>query len=333
MLIDEVVITVKAGKGGAGSTSLHREKYVPKGGPDGGDGGNGGSVFLVPSPSTHGLANYKGKKEYKAEDGGRGGQNLCHGKNADDLYLSVPPGTRVTEVFADGTERLISDLVSIENPIKVARGGRGGWGNWHFRSPTNQTPLEANPGTPGEVRTLRLELQLLADVGLVGLPNAGKSTLLSVISNARPKIADYPFTTLDPHLGMVHFEDKQFVVADIPGLIEGAAEGKGLGHEFLKHILRTDLIVHAIAVTEEDPETVYQTIRKELGSYDKRLLEKPEIVTMTKIDLMPDYAEFHKEFVDKHKAMGISAATHEGVKELLRKIAPIVQKNQDDKVV
>lgn len=321
MLIDEVVITIKAGDGGRGSASLRREKYIPKGGPDGGDGGNGGDILLMASNSTHGLASYKGKKSYHAEDGGQGGAKLSHGKNGEDLVLTVPPGTRVTEVLADGTERFLTDLVEDQKPIRIARGGKGGWGNWHFRSATHQTPTEFNPGTPGEKKTLRLELQLIADVGLVGLPNAGKSTLLSVISNATPKIANYPFTTLAPNLGMVKVYDKEFVVADIPGLIEGAAEGKGLGHDFLKHVLRTNVIVHMIAVTEEDPEVVYQTIRKELEAFDPMLATKPEIVVLTKIDLLPDYEEFHADFIKKHQPMAISAAAHQGVKELLDVIA------------
>jgi GTP-binding protein len=321
MLIDEVIITIKAGDGGRGSASLRREKYVPKGGPDGGDGGNGGDVYIVASESTHGLANYKGKGSYTAEDGGHGGKKLSHGKNGEDLILSVPPGTRITELHEDGTEYLIADMNTGDEPVRVARAGKGGWGNWHFRSPTNQTPLEFNPGKPGQSKTLRLELQLIADVGLIGLPNAGKSTLLSVISNASPKIANYPFTTLSPNLGMVQVYDKEFVVADIPGLIEGAADGKGLGHDFLKHVLRTNVIVHLIAATEEDPEAVYQSIRKELAAFDSALIEKPEIVVMSKIDLLPEYAELHAEFVKKHKPMAISAATHTGVKELLDVIA------------
>lgn len=321
MLIDEVTISVEAGKGGDGSASFRREKYVPKGGPDGGDGGRGGSVYFVADPSTHGLTHFKGKKHFAAEAGGQGAQNLRHGKNGDDLKLHVPPGTQIIEIWHDGTEVLLADLTDDTTELRVARGGKGGKGNWHFRSATNQAPTYREFGTAGQQKTIRLELQFLADVGLVGLPNAGKSTLLSVISNARPKIADYPFTTLEPNLGSVDIHDSHFVVADIPGLIEGAAEGKGLGHAFLKHILRTKVLVHLIAATEDDPESTYQTVAKELADYDQELLGKKEIVVMSKIDLLPEYAELHADFIKKHNVLPISAATHQGVKELLETIA------------
>lgn len=317
MLIDEVVITIKAGNGGDGSGSFRREKYVPKGGPDGGDGGHGGNVYFIANPSTHGLANFKGKKRFLAEDGGKGMQNLSHGKNGEDLYISVPPGTRLTQIFQDGTEQLLADLTEKDQTVLAAKSGKGGWGNWRFRSATNQAPTEFNPGTAGEMKSIRLELQLIADVGLVGLPNAGKSTLLSVASNARPKIADYPFTTLEPNLGMVVFGEYEFVMADIPGLIEGAASGKGLGHDFLKHVLRTNVLVHLVAATEEDPEGVYQTVMKEIDAFDPSLVKKPVITVMSKIDLFPEFAEYHKEFIEKHNAICISAATHQNVKELL----------------
>lgn len=320
MLIDEVLITVKAGKGGDGAVSFRREKHVPKGGPDGGDGAHGANVVIKASASTHGLASYRGAKIYKAEPGENGSGARSAGRSGEDLYLSVPPGTRIIEV-RNNQELVVADLKDDGDEIVIARGGRGGKGNWHFRGPQNQTPRQFEPGTPGEQKTIKLELQLIADVGLVGLPNAGKSTLLSVISNARPKIADYPFTTLEPNLGMVHHAGNQFVVADIPGLIEGAAGGKGLGHEFLKHILRTNVIVHLVSVLEDNLEAVYQTIRNELGQFDKTLLDKPEIVVLTKIDALPEYEEFHGDFINQHKPLAISAVTHQGTDILLYKIA------------
>lgn len=326
MLIDDVTITVQAGNGGDGAISFRREKYVPKGGPDGGDGGNGGNVCILASSSTHGLGQFKGKKHFKAESGERGGKALRHGKNGTDLILTVPPGTRVTQLVeayqseqaSDAfKERLISDLTEEGQQIVIARGGKGGKGNWHYRSSTNQTPRQFEPGTKGEVKTLHFELQLLADVGLVGMPNAGKSTFLSVISNAKPKVADYPFTTLEPHLGTVFHRDQQFVVADIPGLIEGAAEGRGLGHEFLRHIQRTKTLVHMISATEEDPAAAYASVRGELERFDSSMLEKPEIVVLSKIDLLPDWATLHKDFIKEHKAVGLGATTNEGVTQLL----------------
>ncbi len=317
MLIDDVVIAVKAGDGGDGAVSFRREKYVPKGGPDGGDGGKGGDVYIVANPSSHGLAQFRGKRSYQAEDGERGGRNRRYGKGGEDLLISVPAGTQVSVIDEDGSERIIGDLAEAGQRLAIARGGKGGKGNWHFRSSTNQTPLEFEPGVPGLQRTLRLELRLIADVGLVGMPNAGKSTLLSVISNAKPKIADYPFTTLEPNLGSVTYRGRDFVVADIPGLIEGAAEGKGLGHEFLRHLQRTTVLVHLISAFEDAPENLYKTIQKELADFDKQLIAKPEIVVLSKIDLVPDWSKKHKKFITKHKALAISAATGEGVEQLL----------------
>jgi GTP-binding protein len=320
MLIDEALITVKAGNGGDGAVSFRREKYVAKGGPDGGDGGNGGHVLLMATNSTHGLAQFRGTKDFKAQEGERGGRNKRHGADGEDLIITIPPGTMATEIMHDGTEHLLLDFLEEGQSIRVARGGRGGKGNWHFRGPQNQTPRQFQPGTPGQKLTIKLELQVIADVGLIGQPNAGKSTLLSIISNAKPKIADYPFTTLQPNLGMVVHHDAEFVAADIPGLIEGAAEGKGLGIEFLKHVERTRVLVHLIAVTEEDPEKTYQAIRKELTQYDTKLAEKKELVVLSKIDLDPDWKKNHAAFIKKHKALTISAASNVGVDALLTKI-------------
>lgn len=324
MLIDEVLITVKAGSGGDGAVSFRREKYVPKGGPDGGDGGKGGDVYLLATSSTHGLARFKGKKDYRAEEGQRGSGNRKAGRKGEDLVLTVPPGTRIMEVLTDGSERLLTDLAAEDHKVLIARGGKGGKGNWHFRSATNQAPTEFEPGVKTQPLTLRLELQLIADVGLIGMPNAGKSTLLSVVSNARPRIADYPFTTLEPNLGMVQHREKQFVAADIPGLIEGAAEGKGLGHEFLRHIMRTRVLVHLIAATEDDPEQAYRTVRNELKQFDPTMLDKPEIVVLSKIDAVPDWQAQHKQFISKYNAYGLSSASHEGVTELLDKVATLL---------
>jgi len=320
MLIDEVIITVKAGRGGDGSASLRREKFVPKGGPDGGDGGTGGDVFVEADPSTHGLARFQGQKDFKAQNGESGGKQRRHGKDGEDLILTVPPGTKVIEII-NGQEQLVSDLVEEGQKLQVAKGGKGGKGNWHFRSATHQTPLEFEHGQSGEAKRLKLELQLIADVGLIGLPNAGKSTFLSVVSRARPKIADYAFTTLEPNLGMVSHHDAQFVVADLPGLIEGAAKGKGLGIQFLKHVVRTKVLVHLIPVTEPDPEKVYKAIRDELKEFDASLLKKPEVLVMSKIDIDPDWQKTHKDFIKKYKAVGMSAATHQGVDDVLTKIA------------
>lgn len=318
MFIDEVTITVKAGNGGDGAVSFRREKFVPKGGPDGGDGGKGGDVYLKASSSTHGLTNYKGKKRFEAPSGKNGYGNRSSGHSGEDLILTVPPGTRISST---GSEEVIADLTSEGTSILIAKAGKGGKGNWHFRGPTNQTPRQFEHGGAGEEKELKLELQLIADVGLVGLPNAGKSTLLATISNARPKIADYPFTTLEPNLGMVNYHDKQFVVADIPGLIEGAAKGKGLGHAFLKHILRTNTIIHLIPATEDDPRAIYQSVRKELGEYDETLLKKKEIVVLSKIDLVPDWQQKHSAFIKKHHTLGLSAVTNKGINELLTEIS------------
>lgn len=324
MLVDEALITVKAGNGGDGAVSFRREKYVAKGGPDGGDGGNGGHIVLQSTNSTHGLAQFRGTKNFRATDGERGGPNKRHGADGEDLVITIPPGTKATEIMFDGSQHLLMDFLAEGENLYVAKGGRGGKGNWHFRGPTNQTPMEFQPGKPGQKITIKFELQLIADVGLIGLPNAGKSTLLSVISNARPKIADYQFTTLEPNLGQVTYHDHQFVVADIPGLIEGAAQGKGLGIEFLKHVERTRVLVHLIAVTEEDPEKTYQIIRHELASYDPKLAKKPELIVLTKTDLDPDWQKTHAAFIKKYQPLAISAATKAGVNELLAKIVTII---------
>lgn len=331
MIIDEVTITVEAGTGGDGSASFRREKFVPKGGPDGGDGGKGGDVYLKANPAVHTLSRFLGQKYFKAQEGRPGGTNQKTGKSGDDLILEVPPGTIIYRT--NNEESKLGDLVESGQTIKVAKGGRGGWGNIHFKTATHQAPTEFNEGQPGEKLALHLELKLIADVGLVGLPNAGKSTLLSRISKAEPKIADYPFTTLEPNLGVATYDDQSFIAADIPGLIEGAAQGKGLGHAFLRHIERTRLLVHILDITSEDPARDYKTIRQELSQYEIDLTKKPEIIVINKIDtLSPEdlkkkITKLQKKLPDK--IFPISAVSGLGLDKLLAQI--IKQLDKDDK--
>ncbi|HVA23108.1 MAG TPA: GTPase ObgE [Chloroflexota bacterium] len=323
-MFDRVKIFVKAGDGGDGSPHMRHEMYVPRGGPDGGDGGRGGSVYLEADHHFNTLVTFAHKKHFKAESGGRGSRQRSHGKAGDDTVLKVPPGTIVRTADSDD---ILADLVNPGDRIMAARGGRGGLGNTHFTTSTNQTPRFAQKGEPGDERWVRLELKLIADVGLVGLPNAGKSTLLSVISAAKPKIADYPFTTLEPQLGMVQREDVDFVVADIPGLIEGAHEGAGLGHEFLRHVERTRLLVHLVDGSGQagDPLSAYRQIRSELSLYAERLAGVSEILAITKQDL-PDAQDLWPLLQTEFRALGaeplpISAVTHQGIDRLLDAIA------------
>ncbi|MBN1846788.1 MAG: GTPase ObgE [Sedimentisphaerales bacterium] len=287
MFIDQAEIFVKAGDGGHGCVSFRREKYIPKGGPNGGDGGRGGSVFFVAKNGIDTLLDFAGRHHWTAERGRDGSGKDMTGKSGDDLVVNVPTGTIIYDL---DKEIVIKDLCRPDEPVCIARGGRGGYGNAHFASPTNQTPRQAEPGKPGQQRHLRLELKLIADVGLVGLPNAGKSTLLSRISAARPKVAAYPFTTLQPNLGIVELSDlRRFVVADIPGLIEGSHQGQGLGHDFLRHIERTRIIVHLVDIASfvGEPAANYHTIRRELAQYSQPLADKPEIIVASKMDLDP----------------------------------------------
>jgi len=320
MITDEARIYVKAGKGGDGAISFRREKYVLKGGPDGGDGGKGGDVYLICSGNTHTLTDYARKKDWAAEDGERGRPKKQTGKNAEDLELPVPPGTVVTV-----GEDIIHDFQKENDKLLIAHGGRGGWGNTHFADAVHQTPYIAKRGTPGEEKELYLELKLIADVGLIGLPNAGKSTLLSRISNARPKIAAYPFTTLEPNLGVAHYHEKEFVVADIPGLISGASKGKGLGVKFLKHVERTKTLVHIVDINSSDIVSDYETIREELKAWSKDLSSKNEIVVLNKADTMPKKEsqkiakKISKEL--QKPVIVISAVSGSGVEELLKELA------------
>jgi GTPase len=317
--LDEARIYVKGGDGGNGALSFRREKYVPLGGPDGGDGGRGGSVFLRVNPNENTLLQFAHKRHFKADRGGNGARRKMHGRKAQDVIIDVPPGTVVTT--EDG---LLADLVQPGEMLLVGRGGRGGLGNVHFASSTNRAPRIAQKGEPGEEHWLNLELKTLADVGLLGLPNAGKSSLLAAISAARPKIAAYPFTTLSPNLGVAEVEDLALVVADIPGLIEGAHRGVGLGYQFLRHVERARLLVHVVDASAEDPEADYHTVRSELTEYDPTLAERPTLIALNKMDL-PEAQARRAALV---AALGgtdtvypVSAVTGEGVAVLLTSIA------------
>jgi GTP-binding protein len=331
--VDTAEIHVKAGNGGRGSVSFRREKYIPKGGPDGGDGGDGGSVIFVADPNKNTLLDFAGRHHWHATNGGHGMGKKMYGKGGEDLYVPVPPGTEVYDLGlglqGDGGEAekeglKIADLTEPGQRVVIAKGGRGGLGNWHFRSSTNQAPREAGPGEPGEERSLRLELKLIADVGLAGLPNAGKSTLLAAVSAARPRVADYPFTTLEPNLGIAEIdEDRRLVIADIPGLIEGASEGAGLGHAFLRHIERCKVLVHLVSVFPLDgSDTVenYHTIRRELESFSPLLASKRQVIAANKIDLLVESDEplqRLREALPGEEIIPISGATGQNVRELL----------------
>src|SRR5438034_937560 len=288
--VDEARIEVHAGNGGDGIVSFRREKNVPRGGPDGGDGGSGGSVYAVAERNVNTLVEYRVARIHRARDGERGRGAQCNGKGADDVVLRVPTGTVITNAE---TGEAVADLAAHEQVALLARGGKGGLGNVNFKSSTNRTPRKATPGVPGEHRTLKLELKVLADVGLLGLPNAGKSTFIRAVSAARPKVADYPFTTLQPHLGVVRAGiDRSFVIADIPGLIEGAAEGAGLGHQFLRHLQRTRLLLHLVDIApldeSADPAADARAIALELKKYDPALYRKPRWLLFNKIDAVDD---------------------------------------------
>jgi GTP-binding protein len=347
MFVDEAKIWVKAGDGGNGCVAFRREKYVPRGGPSGGDGGNGGSVYLEANPNDNTLLRYRYNREFRADRGRHGEGSNCTGVSGEDLVLKVPVGTLLYD--EQGGEAL-ADLNKPGQRVLVAQGGKGGRGNQHFAKPWHQAPREKEDGQPGEERHLRLELKLLADVGLVGFPNAGKSTLISVTSAARPKIANYPFTTLEPNLGVVNADGgtgghgtelgRTFVVADLPGLIEGASEGAGLGTRFLKHVERTRLLVHLIDTSdmaEMDPVKAFEIIGGELRAFSAALAEKPMMVVATKLDATPDPAKLQelKEFCGKKglEFHAISAATGEGVKELVRGMADALQRIPKEEVV
>ncbi len=329
MFIDEVRIYVKAGDGGNGCLAFRREKYVPRGGPSGGDGGRGGDVVFVASPHHNTLLHFRFNPEHKADRGRHGEGSNRTGRDGHSIEVPVPVGTLVYD--ADSGE-LIHDFTRSGEKFIVAKGGRGGRGNQHFATPTHQAPTEHEPGKPGEERNLRLELKLLADVGLVGFPNAGKSTLISRVSAARPKIADYPFTTLEPNLGVVEFDGRTFVVADIPGLIEGAHEGHGLGIQFLRHVERTRLLVHLVDVSEfsgRDPVEDFEIIMRELASFSEEMISKPMIVVATKMDVAQD-ADRVERLEAKAAEAGfelfkISAVTGEGIELLKARMAAVTE--------
>jgi GTP-binding protein len=327
--IDEAIITVYSGDGGRGCVSFRREKYIPRGGPDGGDGGKGGDIVLKTSSRKRTLYQFRYRKHFKAENGAHGQGKQKTGKNGQDLVIELPPGTLVTD--AD-TGQVITDLIQYGETVVLARGGRGGQGNARFKTSTHRAPRLAQPGEPGETKTLKLELKLLADVGIIGLPNAGKSTLIAAVSSARPKIGSYPFTTLFPSLGVVQTDRAEpFVVADIPGLIEGAHKGTGLGIRFLRHIERTRILVHLIdvsAIDRDNPLTAYNTVNNELAMYNRKLTEKPQIVVLNKMDL-PDVQESANKFqtaLKEKQVVLISALNGQGIENLNSKIIQLLDR-------
>lgn len=326
--IDEAKIEVVAGDGGNGVASFCREKFRPFGGPDGGDGGRGGSIYVVADRNINTLVDYRYSKLHRAKDGENGRGSDCYGKGADDMYLRMPVGTLITD---DQSGEIIADLTEHGQTELLAKGGDGGWGNIHFKSSTNRAPRQRGDGKPGERRELCLELKVLADVGLLGMPNAGKSTFITAVSNARPKIADYPFTTLHPNLGVVRVShEKSFVIADIPGLIEGAAEGAGLGHQFLRHLQRTGLLLHIVdlAPFEDGVDAVKQAkaLVKELQKYDASLADKPRWLVLNKMDVLSEderkkrVKDFIKRFAWKGPVFEISALSHMGCQDLVNAI-------------
>jgi GTP-binding protein len=328
MFLDRVKIWVRAGDGGDGAATFRQEAHVPRGGPDGGDGGRGGSVYLRVDAGQTTLRDFNHRHHFRATPGGRGTRARRHGKAGEDLTLDVPPGTAV---YDDETGELLADLVAVGQSAMVARGGRGGLGNTHFKSSTHQAPKHAQKGEPGGESWIRLDLRLIADIGLVGLPNAGKSTILAAVTAATPKIADYPFTTLEPNLGVMDLgdaDDRRPTIADVPGLIEGASIGAGLGHAFLRHVERTRILVHVIDGSSRDPEWDYDVIREELRAHDAALLEKPMLVAFNKLDL-PAAAEAWPAFrrarkADGIDAVGISAAHGDGLLDFRTRISTIL---------
>ncbi|HEX3082878.1 MAG TPA: GTPase ObgE [Candidatus Saccharimonadia bacterium] len=325
MFADTATIEVRAGKGGDGRSSFRHEKYRAMGGPDGGNGARGGNVILRVDHNLNTLVAYRNARTMRAEDGQAGGPNRMNGKNGGDIVVPMPQGTQIWE-----GDQLLADLTGVNDEVVIARGGRGGFGNSHFKSSTRQAPRNAELGEPGEARKLRLELKMVADVGLVGLPNAGKSTLLSVISNAKPEIGDYAFTTLVPNLGVVDVDEFGFLVADIPGLIEGASEGRGLGDEFLRHIERTAVLLHLIDAGSADPAADYRVIQNELASYQVDLSQKPQIVVITKQETVePATVKAASAAVKKAaggaKVYAVSAQAHTGLLEVLRAAAVLVK--------
>ena len=340
MFADSAKIIIKSGKGGDGHVSFRREKYVPNGGPDGGDGGHGGDLIFQVDRGLNTLADFRHKRKYAAGNGEEGGKRNCHGKSGEDMIVKVPQGTIIRDA---ATDKVIADMSGDNVRQVILRGGKGGLGNQHFATATMQAPKYAQPGQPGIELEVRLELKVIADVGLVGFPNVGKSTLLSRVSNARPKIANYHFTTLNPNLGVVDLEDAGgFVIADIPGLIEGASEGVGLGHAFLKHIERTRVMIHivdAASVEGRDPIADIYAINKELEAYNSELLKKPQVIAANKIDAIYDESEsalpaLKQEFETKGiQVFPISAVSGQGIKELLYYVKKLLDETGKEPVV
>ncbi|MFT3988408.1 GTPase ObgE [Aestuariivirga sp.] len=324
--LDQAKVYVRSGAGGAGAVSFHREKFIEMGGPDGGDGGKGGDVWVEAVDGLNTLIDYRYQQHFKATTGGHGMGRQRAGANTPDVILKVPAGT---QIFEDDNETLIADLAKAGDRVRVAKGGNGGFGNAYFKSATNRAPRHANPGQDAEERWIWLRLKLIADAGLVGLPNAGKSTMLAAVSAAKPKIADYPFTTLHPQLGVVRAAGSSFVLADIPGLIEGAHEGHGLGTRFLGHVERCAVLLHLIDVTSADPVKDYRIIRKELKAYSPALAEKPEIIAFNKIDLLPT-DEIDAKLKDfKRRArktpLLLSGATQAGVDDAMKQLLTVIE--------
>jgi len=323
--LDQAKVYIRSGDGGAGSVSFRREKFIEFGGPDGGDGGRGGDVWVEAVDGLNTLIDYRYQQHFKAQTGMHGmGRNRTGGKGAD-VTLKVPVGT---QVYEEDNETLICDLTGIGQRVQLAKGGNGGFGNQHFKTSTNQAPRRANPGLPGQEMTIWLRLKLIADAGLVGLPNAGKSTFLAAVTAAKPKIADYPFTTLHPNLGVVRIDAREFVLADIPGLIEGAHEGVGIGDRFLGHVERTRVLLHLVSAREESPAKAYKTVRGELQAYGQGLADKVEIVALSQVDVLDADAR-KKALAALKRACGtaplaLSAATGEGVQDVLRALAAVI---------
>lgn len=329
MFVDTAKVTISAGKGGDGFVGFRHEIYIAKGGPDGGDGGKGGDVIFVADSGLNTLIDFRYQPELKANPGNAGFKNNRHGAGGKDLYVKVPVGTIVKK---DG--EIIADFIEPDQEIIVAKGGDGGFGNAHFKSSTRQAPKMAEKGEPGDTFEAELELRLLADVGLIGFPNAGKSTFLSVVSNARPEIADYPFTTLTPNLGVAIIDDSSLLIADIPGLIEGASEGKGLGDKFLRHVDRTSVLLHLIDAYNDDIVLAYKTIRSELEKYSPELVERPEVIALTKIegldeDIVKMQVDELKKVVKKDTMIfAISSVAHKRVKDVLRELRRLVEESK-----
>ena len=327
--LDQAKIYIRSGNGGAGAVSFRREKFLEFGGPDGGDGGRGGDVWVEAVDGLNTLIDYRYQQHFRAKTGMHGmGRNMTGGKG-DDVVLKVPVGT---QIFEEDDETLICDITEIGQRYRLAKGGNGGFGNLHFTTSTNRAPRRANPGQEGIERTIRLRLKLIADAGLVGLPNAGKSTFLASVTAAKPKIADYPFTTLHPNLGVARVDAREFVIADIPGLIEGASEGVGLGDRFLGHVERTRVLLHLVSAQEEDVVKAYEVIRGELEAYEHGLADKPEIVALSQVDTLDAEARKAKVKALK-KACGrdpllLSAVSHEGLNDALRQLAAVIDQSR-----